>query len=151
MYVLLRHRHRGQTNLDNPLACLANGGRLVAFVTAIDETVKINLASLFLDWQRVIGTTMGSRAEFQDMPAFVEAHRIRAVIDRAFPLSDGAQAARLSRGGGRTSLAIRMHDIASLSVRLCCGVLDSAHCLAWSVRCQAMFGRPRISCRENVF
>ena len=42
---------------------------------------------------------MGSRDEFQDMLAFVEAYQIRPVLDRAFPLSEGAAAlAYLERG-----------------------------------------------------
>jgi zinc-binding alcohol dehydrogenase/oxidoreductase len=100
----------GKPTWNNSLACLANGGRAVVFGAAIDEPVKINLANLFLHWQRIIGTTMGSRAEFQDMLAFVEAHRIRPVIDRAFPLSDGAAALAYLEGGehfGKVTLDIQ--------------------------------------------
>lgn len=89
----------GKPTWDKSLACLANGGRLVVFGAAIDEPVEIDLASLFLHWQSIIGTTMGSRDEFRDMLAFVEAHRIRPVIDRTFPLAEGAEAlAYLERG-----------------------------------------------------
>lgn len=99
----------GKPTWDNSLACLANGGRLVFFGAAVDEPVEISPASLFLHWQHIIGTTMGSRDEFQDMLAFVEAHQIRPVLDRAFPLSEGAFALAYLEGGeqfGKVTLDI---------------------------------------------
>ena len=84
----------GEATWKNSLAALANGGRLVAFGGTSGGTVEIDLGSLYLHWQSIIGTTMGSREEFRDMLAFTEAHQIHPIIDRSFPLSEGVEAMR---------------------------------------------------------
>ncbi|MBT3628573.1 MAG: zinc-binding dehydrogenase, partial [Rhodospirillaceae bacterium] len=66
-----------------------------------DGMVEIDLASLFLHWQSIIGTTMGSREEFRDMLAFTEAHQIHPVIDRTFPLAEGVEAMRYLDNAGQ--------------------------------------------------
>ena len=89
----------GRPTWDNSLASLANGGALVVFGATVPKPVEVTLGRLFLRWQRIIGTTMGSRDEFQDMLAFAKRHQVRPVIDRAFALSDGVAAlAYLDRG-----------------------------------------------------
>ena len=84
----------GEATWKDSMAALANGGRLVVFGATSGTEVTIDLASLFLHWQSVIGTTMGSREEFQDMLALTEKHQIHPVIDRAFPLAEGVEAMR---------------------------------------------------------
>ena len=84
----------GEATWKDSMAALANGGRGVVFGATSGAEVTIDLASLFLHWQSVIGTTMGSREEFQDMLAFTEKHQIHPVIDRAFPLAEGVEAMR---------------------------------------------------------
>jgi zinc-binding alcohol dehydrogenase/oxidoreductase len=91
----------GAATWNNSLAALANGGRLVVFGATSGGSVEIDLASLFLHWQSIIGTTMGSREEFRDMLAFTEAHQIHPVIDRAFPLAEGVEALRYLDSAGQ--------------------------------------------------
>ncbi|MEE8171998.1 MAG: zinc-binding dehydrogenase [Alphaproteobacteria bacterium] len=91
----------GEATWKNSMAALANGGRLVVFGATSGSLVEIDLASLFLHWQSIVGTTMGSREEFQDMLAFTERHQIHPVIDRAFPLSEGVEAMRYLDAAGQ--------------------------------------------------
>ncbi len=91
----------GEATWDQSMAALANGGRVVVFGATSGTEVKIDLASLFLQWQSIIGTTMGSREEFQDMLAFTEKHQIHPVVDRAFPLAAGVEAMRYLDGASQ--------------------------------------------------
>ncbi|MBT5675361.1 MAG: zinc-binding dehydrogenase [Rhodospirillaceae bacterium] len=91
----------GGATWKNSMAALANGGRLAVFGATSDGMVEIDLASLFLHWQSIIGTTMGSREEFRDMLAFTEAHQIHPVIDRTFPLAEGVEAMRYLDNAGQ--------------------------------------------------
>ncbi len=91
----------GAPTFDKSMAALANGGCLVVFGVAGGADVTVDLRSLFLHWQSIIGTTMGSRDEFRAMLAFVEAHRIRPVIDRTFPLAEGVDAMRYLASGAQ--------------------------------------------------
>jgi zinc-binding alcohol dehydrogenase/oxidoreductase len=91
----------GGATWKNSMAALANGGRLAVFGATSDAIVEIDLASLFLHWQSIIGTTMGSREEFRDMLAFAEAHQIHPVIDRVFPLAKGVDAMRYLDSAGQ--------------------------------------------------
>jgi zinc-binding alcohol dehydrogenase/oxidoreductase len=84
----------GRATWNNSIGCLANGGRLVVFGATSDGVVEVDLASLFLHWQTIVGTTMGSREEFRDMLTFVEAYEIGSVLDRSFALEDGVEALR---------------------------------------------------------
>ena len=91
----------GEATWKNSMAALANGGRLVVFGATGGGLVEIDLASLFLHWQTIIGTTMGSAEEFRDMLAFTEKHQIHPVVDRAFPLADGVEAMRYLDSAGQ--------------------------------------------------
>ncbi len=84
----------GHATWAQSTACLANGGRLVVFGSTSPGAVEIDLSYLYLHWQTIVGTTMGSRDEFRDMLAFSAAHGVRPVLDRSFPLAEGAEALR---------------------------------------------------------
>lgn len=82
----------GNATWAEAIACLANGGRLVTFGATSPGVVKIDIPSMFLHWQTIIGTTMGSRDEYRDMLAFAEAYKVKPVIDRTFALEQGSDA-----------------------------------------------------------
>ena len=48
----------------------------------------VNLFHVFWKQLRLLGSTMGSPADFSAMLDFVTHHRIEPVIDRIFPLAD---------------------------------------------------------------
>jgi len=82
----------GQAVWNQALEALANGGRLVTFGSTSKGAVSFELSPLYLRWKSIIGTTMGSRDEYRDMLAFASAYRVKPVLDRRFPLAEGAAA-----------------------------------------------------------
>lgn len=79
---------------------LARGGRLVTYGGTAGAKVELDVRSVFWKQIEVIGTTMASRSEFEDMLRAVFSGRLRPVIDCVMPL-DEARAAheRLEAGG----------------------------------------------------
>lgn len=82
----------GKATWAQSIACLGNGGRLVTFGATSPGAIEIDIPNMFLHWQTIVGTTMGSRDEYRDMLAFAEAYKVKPVIDRAFTLKQGGEA-----------------------------------------------------------
>ncbi|HEX8319216.1 zinc-binding dehydrogenase [Longimicrobium sp.] len=79
---------------------LARGGRLVTYGGTAGPKVELDVRSVFWKQIEVIGTTMASRSEFEDMLRAVFAGRIRPVIDSVMPLDQAREAhERLEAGG----------------------------------------------------
>jgi zinc-binding alcohol dehydrogenase/oxidoreductase len=70
------------------LGLLRRGGRLVNFADTAGEHGRVLLARLFLEHQRVIGTTLGSPREFDELLSHCAANSWRPVIDSTFSLDD---------------------------------------------------------------
>lgn len=64
----------------------APGGRIVFFGGTAGNLPELNGRRIFWKQLNVMGTTMGSPADFRNMLAFVNKHKIRPVIDSSFPL-----------------------------------------------------------------
>ena len=79
---------------------LGNGGRLVTYGGTGGPKVELDVRGLFWKQIQVIGTTMASRGEFEDLLRVIFAGRLRPIIDAVMPL-DEARAAheRLEAGG----------------------------------------------------
>ena len=58
------------------------------------HAVSIDLRHLFFKGQSVLGSTMGSKAEFHDMLRPIAAGKLLPVIDRVIGLTDVAEAHR---------------------------------------------------------
>jgi NADPH:quinone reductase-like Zn-dependent oxidoreductase len=71
---------------------LRRGGRLVNFADTAGDYGKVLLARLFLEHQRIIGTTLGSPREFDTLLAHCAEASWRPVIDSVFPLAEVRQA-----------------------------------------------------------
>lgn len=72
---------------------LCNPGARIGFYGAtLGKYQNLNPQLLFWRQISIIGSTMGSDRDFADMLAFVSKHKIVPVIDRVYPLSEGAQA-----------------------------------------------------------
>jgi NADPH:quinone reductase-like Zn-dependent oxidoreductase len=81
------------------LEAVRMGGRVVTFGRTVDTQSTINLRLLFWHQLSLLGTTMGSPADFAAMLALVSAHQLRPVIDSVWPLEDGCRAfERLAQG-----------------------------------------------------
>jgi D-arabinose 1-dehydrogenase-like Zn-dependent alcohol dehydrogenase len=82
----------------------------VVFVGATRGAVKeLALQKIFWKQLSLLGSTMGSPADFDAMLKFVTHHRLTPVIDQTFALADAEQALRyMDRGKqfGKISLKI---------------------------------------------
>lgn len=79
----------GGPNFTDCFLTLKRGGRLVVYgSTAGNPTTGLDLVRLFFRQARIIGSTMGTPAEFAEMLRFVVEHRIEPVIDQVFELDE---------------------------------------------------------------
>ncbi|MEO2035437.1 MAG: zinc-binding dehydrogenase [Planctomycetaceae bacterium] len=65
------------------------GGRIVNYGATAGPPEKVDLFKLFWKQLHLIGSTMGSPADFAAMLELVNTHKLRPVVDAVFPLSDG--------------------------------------------------------------
>lgn len=89
----------GPDTYERSIRSVAAGGHIVQIGVLTGFGPKPDLAQL--QWRNadIHGVTVGSVAHFQAMNRFVEAHRIRPIIDRTFPASDINDALDLLRSG----------------------------------------------------
>ena len=71
------------------LSLAAAGGRVVNYGVTVGPPEKLDLFKLFWKQLQLIGSTMGSPADFTAMLELVNVKQIRPVVDAVFPLEDG--------------------------------------------------------------
>jgi zinc-binding alcohol dehydrogenase/oxidoreductase len=64
------------------------GARIAIYGGSLGKITELNPQVLFWKQISILGSTMGSDADFREMIAFVEHHKIVPVIDRVYPLDD---------------------------------------------------------------
>lgn len=67
---------------------LKPNGTIVNFGKSSGPSIQFSLWDLFSSQFNILGTSMGSKEEFDHMMHFVSSHSIRPVIDQVFPLHD---------------------------------------------------------------
>jgi NADPH:quinone reductase-like Zn-dependent oxidoreductase len=72
----------------------APGGRIVFFGATTGNPPELDLRKCFFRQISVLGTTMGSPADFQGVTRLIEAKKIVPVVDRVFPLESAEAALR---------------------------------------------------------
>ncbi len=82
----------GEDVWTGALSCLRRGGRLVNFADTAGDYGRVLLARLFLEHQRIIGTTLGSPREFDSLLAHCGESTWRPVVDSVFPLAHARSA-----------------------------------------------------------
>ncbi|RCS52740.1 alcohol dehydrogenase [Bremerella cremea] len=97
---------KGYTNL---VAIAAPGGRIVNYGATTGAPEKLDMFKLFWKQLKLIGSTMGSPADFRGMLNLVEKHEIRPVIDQVFSLAQGNEAlARMEQGEQFGKIVLRI-------------------------------------------
>ena len=93
----------GPNTLKQSLLCARTGGH-VAVIGAVGgfEIDTMPFAIVQAKRLRLQGVTVGSRRDQTDMVRAIEAHGIRPVVDRTFPLEQLADAFRHLQSGGHT-------------------------------------------------
>lgn len=82
------------------LAALAKGGRLVTCGATAGANPPTDIRRIFWNHLSIFGSTLGSREEFEQVLRFVEAAKVKPVIDESFPLAE-ARAAQAKLEAGR--------------------------------------------------
>ena len=77
----------------------APGGRIVFFGATLGNVPQLPLAKVFWKQLSILGTSMGSPQDFDDMLAFVHNKQLVPVVDRVFPLAEGEAALRYLAAG----------------------------------------------------
>lgn len=74
------------------LGTLRRGGRLVMLGRTADGTAEFTVGDLFWRQLSILGTSMGSPKEFVELLEHVDSAGWKPVLDRTYPLADGAAA-----------------------------------------------------------
>ena len=87
--------HVGADTFERSLRALAKGGRLVTCGATAGAEVTLNLRLVFFKLLSILGSTMGSLAELQEIMKQVAAGRLSPVVDRVLPLDQIAEGHRI--------------------------------------------------------
>jgi NADPH:quinone reductase-like Zn-dependent oxidoreductase len=100
----------GQATWARSLASLGRTGRLVTCGATSGPLVETDIRRMFWNQWTLMGSTMGSDAEFEAVAAEFRAGRLRPVVDSVFPLEDAPAAfSRLASDAqfGKVVLSVR--------------------------------------------
>ncbi len=89
----------GEATWAKSLRSLARGGRLVTCGATTGPMAEVDLRVLFWRQLSLLGSTMGSRADLQEVLRLVEARRLRPVVDTVMPLAKAREAQARLEGG----------------------------------------------------
>jgi NADPH:quinone reductase-like Zn-dependent oxidoreductase len=84
--------HVGAATWAASIDALARGGRLVTCGATSGGQPPAGLHRIFWKQISVLGSTMGSHAEFRAVLELLRSGRVRPIVDRVFPLAEVAQA-----------------------------------------------------------
>lgn len=99
----------GKATLPRSLRAAAKGGRILIVGNSSGPEVELDNRFVFGKHLSILGSTMGTRADFATVMGLVFEGRLRPVIDRQYPLAEAPAAeARLGAGEqmGKITLAI---------------------------------------------
>lgn len=91
--------HVGQATWTNSLRSLAFAGRLVTCGATSGPKAEVEIRHLFSKRLSILGSTMGSVADFHAILDLAAKGALKPVVDRVFPLKDGAEAHRYLESG----------------------------------------------------
>lgn len=101
----------GAATFQKSLDQIKKGGTIVIFGASAGDEVTLNLRSFFYGQYNLLGSTMGSHEEYQEMLAFMSKHNIHPVVDKTFPLSETAEALKyLDEAAQFGKIALRVAD-----------------------------------------
>jgi NADPH:quinone reductase-like Zn-dependent oxidoreductase len=82
----------GGESLSTALRAVRKGGRIVVAGATAGAKSEIDVRRLFWNQLEIIGSTMGSDRDVADMLRHVAGTELRPLIERTYPLADGAEA-----------------------------------------------------------
>lgn len=97
------------SSVNDLLDLAVPGGRVVFYGATLGNAPDVLVRRIFWKQLNVMGSTMGSPADFAAMVAFVASHGLRPVIDGVFSPAEGAAAfARMEEGGQFGKIVIKI-------------------------------------------
>ena len=93
--------HTGAETWPGSIAALKNNGRLVTCGATSGFDARTDLRQVFYRHLTLLGSFMGSKAEFLEAMKFVATGKIRAIVDRVLPLSEARAAHELIESRGQ--------------------------------------------------
>jgi NADPH:quinone reductase-like Zn-dependent oxidoreductase len=101
----------GSDTWSQSLGALGKRGRLVTAGGTSGHIVQTDVRRLFWNQWTLMGSTMGSDAEYDAVTAEFVAGRLRPVVDSVYPLADAADAmARLASGAQFGKVVVRISE-----------------------------------------
>ena len=89
----------GQATINNSMKAAVRGGRIVILGNTSGPLAEIDIRFIFGKQISLIGSTMGTHHDFREVTTLLWNGKLRPVIDRVMPLSNGKEAyAILERG-----------------------------------------------------
>jgi NADPH:quinone reductase-like Zn-dependent oxidoreductase len=101
--------HVGEATFKDSVRSLRKGGRMVVPGATTGPMIELDARYLFWRQLSILGSTMASRREFEEVMKLVFMGRLKPVVDRVFPLEQARMAHEyLDRGEqfGKVVLAI---------------------------------------------
>lgn len=89
----------GGSGFSKLIDIAAPGARICFYGGGTGNITDLVPAKIFFKQLNILGTTMGTEKEFEDMVRFVEENKIVPVIDKVFPLEEAEQALRYMDSG----------------------------------------------------
>ena len=89
----------GRATLAKSMQAVSRGGRIVIIGNTSGPQAEIDIRYIFGKQISLIGSTMGSHQDFRDVIALLREGRLKPVIDRVMPLSEGIEAYRIMERG----------------------------------------------------
>jgi NADPH:quinone reductase-like Zn-dependent oxidoreductase len=89
----------GRATLATSMKVVARGGRIVIIGNTSGPLTEIDIRFIFGKQISIIGSTMGTHQDFREVTALLWSGKLRPVIDRVMPLSEGREAYALMERG----------------------------------------------------
>ncbi len=89
----------GAATFNSSMKAVARGGRIVIIGNTSGPQVEIDIRYIFTKQISLIGSTMGSHQDFREITALLREKRLKPVIDRTMPLSEGREAFSMMERG----------------------------------------------------
>jgi NADPH:quinone reductase-like Zn-dependent oxidoreductase len=70
----------------------SSGARIVSYGATSGSVKELNIHKLYWKQLKLMGSTMGTQKDFEDMMSFIDESKIKPVIDKVFNLSEVAKA-----------------------------------------------------------
>jgi NADPH:quinone reductase-like Zn-dependent oxidoreductase len=89
----------GRATINTSMSAVVRGGRVVIIGNTSGPKAEIDIRYIFGKQISLIGSTMGSHQDFQDILKLLWSGKLKPVVDRVMPLSEGREAyAAMERG-----------------------------------------------------